>query len=137
MDGLSVAEGASAAGGVEELTGAWKIDYAKKTLTPQPPGGGEEPNADGTLVYAASVVAGAVDGVDDPGVLVLSVAYVVLLAEEAAAREQLGKVLHEKLLHGNVAGGDDVCYVTLLAYYEIVRQHQRGCLTDDIYYLIN
>lgn len=132
VDGMPVAEGASTTCGMEELARARQIDDTEDEVACP-----AQPYTDGALVDATGIVAGAVDGIDDPGVFVLGVADVVLLAEEAGAGEQLGKVLHEVLLYGYVAGGDDVSHVSLLANDEIVRQHQRGCLTDDIYYLLN
>lgn len=89
-------------------------------------------HGDAAVRNAAGIVRGTVDGVDDPHVLLVQVAEILLLAEEAAARQQGGEPFREEMLDGEVRRGDEVHAPVLLHHGEMVRGHQRGRLLHDI-----
>ena len=83
MYGVPVEEGSMPLLSREHLARAWHIDYSHDDV-----GIVAQAHADGTLVYATAIVGCAVDGVDNPQVLVVDVAQACLLAQEATARQQ-------------------------------------------------
>ena len=110
-----------------ELAAAGAIDDAqlKRTLPRQGHG-------DAAVRNPAGIVGRAVNGIDDPDVFLLQVPEVLLFAEEAAARQQRGQPLRQEMLHGEVGGGHEVGKAVLLHDGEMVGDHQRGGLPDDI-----
>ena len=88
---------------MEQFVGARQIDHAHLHVVVV-----SESYADGALSDATGIVCRSVDRVDDPCVFVRSIVDVLFLADEAGAREKLGKSFAEKFLYGNVGRGDDV-----------------------------
>ena len=132
MYALIVQIGTTASDGMEELIGARDIHHPHQHLLPM-----FQPHTDGTLVDAAAVVGGAVNGVDNPSVFVLAIVDILFLAEKARIRHYCRESFAEEVLHSQIRGGHDIFISPLLLYLKSVGDHPSGCITNDTNQLFN